>query len=167
MPQLGLLGFQYEVERSSADCLRHLPVSAAEVSSRSHAPVREESLMCCGEEEGPRFRVIGFANRGRCYRGVPSRGAGGGGDRVKPLTRIVDDKPQTDQEYAGVCFGSNRARHCRKPTDRRFLAIREPLRQGAHGDTAQLPSRRRSSPAWATSAYKMLGVVTNPSAKTP
>jgi hypothetical protein len=39
-----------------------------------------------------------------------------------------------------VCFGSDRAEHRRKPTDCRFLATRKPLRQRAHGDTAQLPS---------------------------
>ena len=52
----------------------------------------------------------------------------------------MDDKPQqTDQEWAEVCYVPNWAGHSRKRADYRFLAIREPLRQLALGDEAQLP----------------------------
>lgn len=78
----------------------------------------------------------------------------------KPLVRMFDGKPQqTDQEWAEVCYVPNWAGHSRNRADYRFLAIREPLRQLARGDAAQLPFPTQEFASKGT--YKLFGVVTN------
>jgi hypothetical protein len=73
---------------------------------------------------------------------------------------MVDDKPQqTDQEWVEVSFVPNRAGHSRKRADYVFLAIREPLRQLALGDAAQLPFPTQKFASKGT--YKLFGMVTN------
>ena len=57
----------------------------------------------------------------------------------KPLIRLFDGKPlQTEQEWAEVCYVPSWTGHSRNRADYRFLAIREPLRELALGDEAQL-----------------------------
>lgn len=73
---------------------------------------------------------------------------------------MVDSKPQqTDQEYAEVCYVPNWAGSSKKRADYRFLAIREPLRQLALGDEAELPFPVETFGT--KGAYKLFGVVTN------
>jgi hypothetical protein len=80
--------------------------------------------------------------------------------RWKPLIRWVDGKPQaSDQEWAEVVYVPNWAGHSRKRADYRFLAIREPLRQLALGDAAELPFPTQAFDQ--KGLHKLFGVVTN------
>jgi hypothetical protein len=73
---------------------------------------------------------------------------------------MFDGQPQqTDQEYAEVCYVPAWAGHSRKRADYRFLAIREPLRQLALGDEANLPFPTQEFGQKGT--FKLFGVVTN------
>jgi len=66
---------------------------------------------------------------------------------------------QTDQEWAEVCYVPSWAGYSRKQADYRFLAIREPLRQLALGDEAQLPFPTQAFGQ--KGVHKLFGVVTN------
>ncbi len=113
------------------------------------AAYQEELLLYCGEEKDPRFGVIDFAISADVTAAFRAAVLATAQSAWQPLTRMVDGKPQqTDQEWAEVCFVPNWAGHSRKRADYRFLAIREPLRQLAPGDAAQLPfPTQESSPA--------------------
>jgi len=157
----------HEQLRVMKDCLRHLPENVTKVSLRSDtAGYQEELLLYCGEGKDPRFGVIPGSSPGIFAIGADVTEAfraavlATAESAWKPLIRLVDDKPQqTDQEWAEVCFVPNWAGHGRKRADYRFLAIREPLRQLALGDAAQLPFPTQAFGCKGT--YKLFGVVTN------
>jgi len=158
------------------DCLRYLPASVTKVSLRSDtAGYQEELLLYCGEGKDRRFGVIDFAGALTAYGSIgPLRGPIGADvteafraavlatpeSAWKPLARMFDGQPQqTDQEYAEVCYVPAWAGHSRKRADYRFLAIREPLRQLALGDEANLPFPTQAFGQ--KGIHKLFGVVTN------
>ena len=151
----------HEQLRMLQDSLRHLPADVTKVSLRSDtAGYQEELLLYCGEGKDPRFGVIEFAIGAAVTEAFRAAVLATAQTEWKPLVRMVDGKPQqTDQEWAEVCFVPNWAGHSRKRTDYRFLAIREPLRQLALGDAAQLPFPTQEFSAKGT--YKLFGMVTN------
>jgi hypothetical protein len=151
----------YEQLRVMKDCLRHLPASVTKVSLRSDtAGYQEELLLYCGEGKDPRFGVIDFAIGADVTEAFRTAVLATAETAWKPLIRMFDGQPQqTDQEWAEVCFVPNWAGHSRKRADYRFLAIREPLRQLALGDAAQLPFPTQEFATKGT--YKLFGVVTN------
>jgi hypothetical protein len=151
----------HEQLRVMKECLRHLPASVTKVSLRSDtAGYQEELLLYCGEGKDLRFGVIDFAIGADVTEAFRAAVLATAETEWKPLIRMVDDKPQqTDQEWAEVCFVPNWAGHSRKRADYRFLAIREPLRQLALGDAAQLPFPTQEFASKGT--YKLFGMVTN------
>ena len=157
----------HEQLRVLKDCLGYLPASVTKVSLRSDtAGYQEELLLYCGEGKDPRFGVIEFAIGVDVTAAFRAAVRGTAESEWQPLIRMVDGKPQqTDQEWAEVCFVPNWAGHSRKRADYRFLAIREPLRQLALGDAAQLPFPTQE---FATKGvHKLFGVVTNKTAAAP
>jgi hypothetical protein len=159
----------HEQLRVLKDCLAYLPASVTKVSLRSDtAGYQEELLLYCGEGKDPRFGVIDFAISADVTEAFRAAVLATAETEWKPLTRMVDGKPQqTDQEWAEVCFVPSWAGHSKKRADYRFLAIREPLRQLSLGDAAQLPPdqvRGRLFPTQefgSKGAYKLFGMVTN------
>ena len=151
----------HEQLRVMKDCLRYLPASVTKVSLRSDtAGYQEELLLYCGEGKDPRFGVIDFAIGADVTEAFRAAVLATAETEWKPLIRMVDGKPQqTDQEWAEVCYVPNWAGHSRKRADYRFLAIREPLRQLALGDAAQLPFPTQEFAGKGT--YKLFGMVTN------
>ena len=156
--------------------LTHLPASVTKVSLRSDtAGYQEELLLYCGEGKDRRFGVIDFASALTAYGSIgPLRGPIGADvtqpfraavlataeGEWKPLIRMVDGKPQaTDQEWAEVCYVPNWAGYSRNRADYRFLAVREPLRQLALGDEADLPFPTQAFGQ--KGIYKLFGTVTN------
>ena len=130
------------------------------------AGYQEELLLYCGEGKDPRFGVIDFAIGADVTEAFRAAVLATAETEWKPLVRMVDGKPQqTDQEWAEVCYVPNWAGHSRKRADYRFLAIREPLRQLALGDEAQLPFPTQEFAAKGT--YKLFGVVTNRRTRRP
>ena len=114
----------------------------------------------CGEGKDPRFGVIEFAVAADVTDAFRQAVLATAESEWQPLIRMVGGKPQqTDQEWAEICYVPSWAGHSRKRADYRFLAIREPLRQLALGDTAQLPFPTQEFAAKGT--YKLFGVVTN------
>jgi hypothetical protein len=151
----------HEQLRVLQDSLRRLPAEVTEVSLRSDtAGYQEELLLYCGEGKDPRYGVIEFAIGADVTEAFRAAVLATAQTEWKPLVRMVDGKPQqTDQEWAEVCFVPNWAGRSRKRADYRFLAIREPLRQLALGDAAQLPFPTQEFAA--KGAYKLFGMVTN------
>jgi hypothetical protein len=158
------------------ECLRYLPASVKNVSLRSDtAGYQEELLLYCAAGKDPRFGVIDFASALTAYGSIgPLHGPIGidvteafraavlatAESEWKPLARMFDGQPQqTDQEYAEVCYVPAWAGHSRKRADYRLLAIREPLRQLALGDAANLlfPTQEFGQKG----TFKLFGVVTN------
>ena len=151
----------HEQLRVMQDCLRHLPDSVKKVSLRSDtAGYQEELLLYCGEGADPRFGVIDFAVSADVTQAFRAAVLTTRESEWKPLVRMVDGEPQkTDQEWAEVAFVPNWAGHSRNRADYRFLAIREPLRQLALGDEAQLPFPTQDFGR--KGLHKLFGVVTN------
>jgi hypothetical protein len=140
--------------------LTHLPASVRKVSLRSDTAGYQEELLYCGEGKDQRFGVIDFAigaDVTQPFRAAVLATAEG---EWKPLIRMVDGKPQaTDQEWAEVCYVPNWAGYSRNRADYRFLAVREPLRQLALGDEADLPFPTQAFGQ--KGIYKLFGTVTN------
>ena len=151
----------HEQLRVMKDCLRYLPASVTKVSLRSDtAGYQEELLLYCGEGKDPRFGVIDFAIGADVTEAFRAAVLATPESAWKPLTRIFDGQSQqTDQEYAEVCYVPAWAGHSRKRADYRFLAIREPLRQLALGDEANLPFPTQAFGQ--KGIHKLFGVVTN------
>ena len=151
----------HEQLRVLKDCLRYLPASVKKVSLRSDtAGYQEELLLYCGEGKDPRFGVIDFAIGADVTQPFRAAVLATAENEWKPLIRMVDGKPQvTDQEWAEVCYVPNWAGYSRNRADYRFLAIREPLRQLALGDEAELPFPTQAFGQ--KGLYKLLGTVTN------
>ena len=151
----------HEQLRVLRDCLRHLPSSVKKVALRSDtAGYQAELLLYCGEGEDPRFGVIDFAIGADVTEAFRAAVLATPESAWKPLVRMVDDKPQqTDQEWAEVAYVPNWAGHSRKRADYRFLAVREPLRQLALGEEAQLPFPTQAFGR--KGVHKLFGVVTN------
>ncbi|MGH7082087.1 MAG: IS1380 family transposase [Acetobacteraceae bacterium] len=151
----------HEQLRVLKDCLPHLPPTVTKLSLRSDtAGYQEELLLYCGEGKDPRFGIIDFAIGADVTEAFRAAVLATAETEWKPLIRVFDDQPQqTDQEWAEVCFVPNWAGHSRERADYRFLAIREPLRQLALGDAAQLPFPTQEFAAKGT--YKLFGMVTN------
>lgn len=151
----------HEQLRVLKDCLRYLPASVTKLSLRSDtAGYQEELLLYCGEGKDPRFGVIDFAIGADVTEAFRAAVLATKEAEWKPLIRMFDGKPQqTDQEWADVCYVPNWAGHSRMRADYRFLAIREPLRQLALGDEAQLPFPTQEFGH--KGIYKLFGVVTN------
>jgi hypothetical protein len=143
------------------DCLRQLPASVSRVSLRSDtAGYQEELLLYCGEGKDPRFGVIEFAIGADVTAAFRKAVVATAESAWQPLIRTVDGKAQpTDQEWAEVCYVPDWAGHSRQRAEYRFLAIREPLRQLALGDAAQLPFPTQQFGA--KGSYKLFGVVSN------
>ena len=141
--------------------LAHLPVSVTKVSLRSDtAGYQEELLLYCGEGKNPRFGVIDFAVGADVTQPFRAAVLATPESEWKPLIRTVDGQPQqTDQEWAEVCYVPDWAAYSRKRADYRFLAVREPLRQLALGDGANLPFPAQAFGQKDT--YKLFGTVTN------
>lgn len=151
----------HEQLRVLRDSLRYLPASVTKVSLRSDtAGYQADLLLYCGEGKDPRFGVIDFAIGADVTDAFRRAVLATAESDWQPLIRMVDGQPQqTDQEWAEVCYVPSWAGHGRNRADYRFLAIREPLRQLALGDTAQLPFPTQEFAAKGT--YKLFGVVTN------
>ena len=151
----------HEQLRVMQDSLWHLPDSVKKVSLRSDsAGYQEELLLYCGEGKDPRFGVIDFAISADVTEAFRAAVLQTKETEWKPLIRMFDGKPQqTDQEWAEVCFVPNWAGYSKNRADYRFLAIREPLRQLALGDQAELPFPTQVFGSKGT--YKLFGVVTN------
>jgi hypothetical protein len=151
----------HEQLRVLRDSLRYLPAEVRKVWLRSDsAGYQEELLLYCGEGKDPRFGVIEFAVAADVTDAFRQAVLATAESEWQPLIRMVGGKPQqTDQEWAEICYVPSWAGHSRKRADYRFLAIREPLRQLALGDTAQLPFPTQEFAAKGT--YKLFGVVTN------
>jgi hypothetical protein len=151
----------HEQLRVMKDCLSYLPASVKTVSLRSDtAGYQEELLLYCGEGKDPRFGVIDFAIGADVTQPFRAAVLATAESEWKPLTRMVDGQSQqTDQEYAEICYVPAWAGHSRKQADYRFLAIREPLRQLALGDTANLPFPTQEFGPKGT--FKLFAVVTN------
>jgi hypothetical protein len=151
----------HEQLRVMKDCLSYLPASVKKVSLRSDtAGYQEELLLYCGQGKDPRFGVIDFAIGADVTQPFRTAVRATAESEWKPLIRMVDGQPQqTDQEYAEVCYVPAWAGHSRKQADYRFLAIREPLRQLALGDEANLPFPTQEFGQKGT--FKLFGVVTN------
>jgi len=151
----------HEQLRVMKDCLRYLPASVTKLSLRSDtAGYQEELLLYCGEGKDLRFGVIDFAIGVDVTEAFRAAVLATAETEWKPLIRMFDGKPQeTDQEWTEICFVPNWAGHSRNRADYRFLAIREPLRQLALGDEAQLPFPTQEFGR--KGVYKLFGVVTN------
>src|ERR1700674_1723964 len=151
----------HEQLRVMKESLCHLPDSVKKVSLRSDtAGYQEELLLYCGEGKDPRFGVIEFAIGADVTEAFRAAVLATREDAWMPLIRMVDDKPQqTDQEWTEVCYVPNWAGYSRKQADYRFLAIREPLRQLALGDEANLPFPTQEFGQ--KGIHKLFGVVTN------
>jgi Transposase DDE domain group 1 len=151
----------HEQLRVMKESLRHLPDSVKKVSLRSDtAGYQEELLLYCGEGKDPRFGIIEFAVSADVTEAFRAAVLAMPEDAWKPLIRIVDDEPQqTGQEWVEVCYVPNWAGHSKKRKDYRFLAIREPLRELALGDEAQLPFPTQAFGP--KGVHKLFGVVTN------
>jgi len=151
----------HEQLRVMKESLGHLPDSVKKVSLRSDtAGYQEELLLYCGEGKDPRFGVIEFAIGADVTEAFRAAVLATPEDAWQPLIRWVDGKPQqTDQEWAEVCYVPNWAGYSRNRADYRFLAIREPLRQLALGDEAQLPFPTQAFGQ--KGVHKLFGVVTN------
>jgi len=147
--------------RVMKESLRHLPDGVKKVSLRSDtAGYQEELLLYCGEGKDPRFGVIEFAIGADVTEAFRAAVLATPEDAWQSLTRWVDDTPQqTDQEWAEVGYVPNWAGYSRKQADYRFLAVREPLRQLALGDEAQLPFPTQAFGQ--KGVHKLFGVVTN------
>ena len=151
----------HEQLRVMKDCLRYLPASVTKVSLRSDtAGYQEELLLYCGEGKDPRFGVIDFAIGADMTEAFRAAVLATAESEWKPLARMFDGQlQQTDQEYAEVCYVPAWAGHSRKRADYRFLAIREPLRQLALGDEANLPFPTQAFGR--KGIHKLFGDVTN------
>ena len=151
----------HEQLRVLKECLQYLPAGVTKVSLRSDtAGYQEELLRYCGEGKDPRFGVIEFAMGADVTDAFRAAVLATPQQAWKPLIRWVDDKPhQTDQEWAEVCYVPSWAGYSRKQADYRFLAVREPLRQLALGDEAQLPFPTQAFGP--KGIHKLFGVVTN------
>jgi hypothetical protein len=141
--------------------LSYLPANVTKVSLRSDtAGYQEELMLYCGEGKDPRFGVIDFAIGADVTEAFRAAVLVTPESEWKPLARMFDGQPQqTDQEYAEVCYVPAWAGHSKKRADYRFLAIREPLRQLALGDEANLPFPTQAFGQKGT--FKLFGVVTN------
>jgi hypothetical protein len=151
----------HEQLRVRKDCLSYFPASVKKVSLRSDtAAYQEELLLCCGEGKDPRFGVIDFAIGADVTEPFRAAVPATAESEWKPLARMFDGQPQqTDQEYAEVCYVPAWAGHRRTRADYRLLATREPLRQPALGDAANLPFPTREFGQ--KGSLKLFGVVTN------
>ena len=151
----------HEQLRVMKESLSHLPDGVKKVSLRSDtAGYQEELLLYCGEGKDPRFGVIEFAIGADVTEAFRAAVLATPEDAWQPLIRWVDGKPQqTDQEWAEICYVPSWAGHSRKRADYRFLAIREPLRQLALDDEAQLPFPTQAFGP--KGVHKLFGVVTN------
>ncbi len=151
----------HEQLRVMKDCMRYLPAGITKVSLRSDtAGYQEDLLLYCGEGKDPRFGVIDFAIGADVTQPFRAAALATAESEWKPLIRMVDGKPQaTDQEWAEICYVPNWAGYSRNRADYRFLAIREPLRQLALGDAANLPFPTQEFGPKGT--FKLFGVVTN------
>ena len=137
---------QYRAREDLADVLRKL--------------IRLTIRRYCGEGKDPRFGVIDFAISADVTEAFRAAVLQTKETEWKPLIRMFDGKPQqTDQEWAEVCFVPNWAGYSKNRADYRFLAIREPLRQLALGDQAELPFPTQVFGS--KGIYKLFGVVTN------
>jgi hypothetical protein len=151
----------HEQLRVLKDCLSYLPASVKKVSLRSDtAGYQEDLLLYCGEGKDPRFGVIDFAIGADVTQPFRAAVLATPEREWQPLIRMVDGKPQaTDQEWAEVCYVPNWAGYSRNRADYRFLAIREPLRQLALGDEAELPFPTQTFGQ--KGLHKLFGTVTN------
>ena len=151
----------HEQLRMLKTSLVHLPPSVTKVSLRSDtAGYQEELLLYRGEGKDPRFGVIDFAIGADVTQPFRAAVLSTAEIEWKPLIRMVDGQPrQTDQEWAEVCYVPDRAAYSRKRVDYRFLAIREPLRQLALGDEANLPFPTQEFGQ--KGIFKLFGTVTN------
>jgi hypothetical protein len=151
----------HEQLRVMKESLCHLPEGVKKVSLRSDtAGYQEELLLYCGEGKDPRFGVIEFAIGADVTEAFRAAVLATSEDAWQPLIRWVDDKAQqSDQEWAEICYVPSWAGYSRKQADYRFLAVREPLRQLALGDEAQLPFPTQAFGQ--KGVHKLFGVVTN------
>jgi hypothetical protein len=151
----------HEQLRVMKESLCHLPDGVKKVSLRSDtAGYQEDLLLYCGEGKDPRVGVIEFAIGADVTEAFRAAVLATSEDAWQPLIRQVDDKPQqTDQEWAEICYVPSWAGYSRKQADYRFLAVREPLRQLALGDEAQLPFPTQVFGH--KGVHKLFGVVTN------
>jgi len=151
----------HEQLRVMQESLCHLPDGVKKVSLRSDtAGYQEDLLLYCGEGKDPRFGVVEFAIGADVTEAFRAAVLATSEDAWQPLIRQVDDKPQqTDQEWAEICYVPSWAGYSRKQADYRFLAVREPLRQLALGDEAQLPFPTQVFGH--KGVHKLFGVVTN------
>src|ERR1700691_5747258 len=131
----------HEQLRVMKESLCHLPDGVKKVSLRSDtAGYQEDLLLYCGGGKDPRFGVIESAIGADVTEAFRAAVLATSQDAWQPLIRRVDDEPQqTEQEWAEICYVPSWAGYSRKQADYRFLAVREPLRQLALGDEAQLP----------------------------
>lgn len=151
----------HEQLRVLRDALSYLPPGVTKVSLRSDtAGYQAELLLYCGEGKDPRFGVIEFAIAADVTAAFRAAVRATAAEAWQKLVRVVNGVAQpTDQEWAEVCFVPTWAGHSRNRAEYRFLAIREPLRQLALGDAAQLPFPTQDFAGLGT--YKLFGVVTN------
>lgn len=152
---------QLRVLKESLGCV---PAGVDKVMMRSDtAGYQQELLRYCAEDKDERFGVIEFAvgvdvtpEFKKAVSDVPE-------EEWQPLEREVDGhKVPTDQQWAEVCFVPNWIGNSKKSPDYRFIAIREPLRQGPlPGMEGQLelpfPTMELADKGW----HKVFGVVTN------
>ncbi len=151
----------HEQLRVLKECLRYLPDGVTKVSLRSEtAGYQEELPLYCGEGKDPRFGAIDFAIGADATQAFRAAVLATAESEWKPLARMFDGQPrQTDQEWAEICYVPAWAGHSKQRADYRFLAIREPLRQLALGDEANLPLPTQEFGQKGT--FELFGVVTN------
>lgn len=145
----------YEQLRVFQESLAALPEGVKEVFLRSDSAGYQKDLLqycACGKNE--RFGVIGFAI---------------GADVTSALRKAVAEVeesewhnlPESNQQWADICFVPNWAGHSKKRPEYRYIAIREPLKQPAlpgMEDQVELPFPVMEMN---TTRYKLTAFVTN------
>jgi hypothetical protein len=152
----------YEQLRVLKEALEAMPEGVAQVLLRSDtAGYQQDLLLYCGEGKNERFGVIPFAV---------------GADMTPALREAVRETPAetwqpleeetawgrrpTGQEWAEVCYVPNWVGHTQRRGEYRYLAVREPVRQGVlPGMEGQLPFEALALEEGRM--YKVTAVVTN------
>jgi len=147
--------------RALEEALEVLPEGIERVYFRSDtAAYQQDLLRYCAEGKSERYGVIEFAVGAdvteEFRRAVSEVNEG----EWHTLYRLMDDERiETEQEWAEVCFVPNWVGHRKGGPEYRFLAVREPIRQRElPGMEDQLPFPTLDK---GEVRYKLRGIVTN------
>ncbi len=154
----------FEQLRVFKEALNQLPAGVWKIYLRSDsAGFQWDLLKYCATGENERFGKIEFAISCSVTSEFRKAVSEVREDQWQPLYRVVNGrKTQTDQEFAEVCFVSNKQGFKKDRPVYRFLATRELMSQleipGMETELAELPFPVME---FSEGNYKLFGIVTN------